>query len=60
MKKVISFLACCLLTVQLFAQAPQRLSYQAIIRNAGNTLVTNAPIRMRISILQGSITGTAV
>ncbi|MBU6158274.1 MAG: hypothetical protein KGP35_04495, partial [Bacteroidetes bacterium] len=60
MKKILFVLASCLLTLQLFAQAPQRLSYQAIVRNANNVLVTNAPIRMRISILQGSITGTAV
>ncbi|MCC6702402.1 MAG: collagen-like protein [Fluviicola sp.] len=36
------------------------MSYQAVIRNASNTLVTNAPIGMRISVLQGSASGTAV
>ena len=43
-----------------FAQAPQKMSYQAIIRNAANTLVSNANIGMRISVLQGTATGTAV
>lgn len=42
------------------AQAPQKMSYQAVIRNAGNTLVASAPVGMQISILQGSSTGTAV
>lgn len=42
------------------AQAPQAMSYQAVIRNASNTLVANAPIGMRISILQTTATGTAV
>ena len=42
------------------AQAPQKMSYQAIIRNASNGLVINANIGMRISILQGSSTGASV
>jgi hypothetical protein len=42
------------------AQAPQKMSYQAVIRDAGNTLVTSVPVGMQISILQGSATGTAV
>ena len=44
----------------LNAQAPQKMSYQAVIRDASNTLVTNAPIGMRISILQGSSAGASV
>jgi hypothetical protein len=43
-----------------FGQAPYFMSYQAVIRDAGNQLVTNAPIGMKVSILQGSATGTAV
>ena len=42
------------------AQAPQKMSYQALIRTAGNVLVTSSPVGMQISILQGSATGTAV
>ena len=46
----------------VFAQAytPQKMSYQAVIRNQSNVLVANTNIAMRISILQGSTTGTAV
>jgi uncharacterized protein (TIGR02145 family) len=40
------------------AQAPQRLSYQAEIRNTSNALVINTLVGMRFSIRQGSTTGT--
>lgn len=59
--KRISVLLLILMTGELlFAQSPNRMSYQAVIRNASNVLVVNAPVKMRISILQGSATGTAV
>ena len=44
----------------MFGQAPQKMSYQAVIRNPSNDLITNASVGMRISILQGSITGGMV
>jgi len=44
----------------LFAQAPQKMSYQAVIRDNANVLQSNKAIGMRISILQGSPTGTLV
>jgi hypothetical protein len=40
------------------AQAPQKMSYQAVLRNASNALVTNTAVGMKISVLQGTITGT--
>ena len=43
-----------------FAQAPQKMSYQAVIRNSSNALITNQAVGMRISILQTSSSGTAV
>ncbi|MBP7103287.1 MAG: hypothetical protein KBA86_08555, partial [Bacteroidales bacterium] len=36
------------------------MSYQAVIRNSSNALVTNTQVGMQISILQGSASGTAV
>ena len=60
MKKIITILAAVLLTASVFAQAPQKMSYQAVIRNASNALVTSTPVGMRISVLQGTSTGTAV
>lgn len=60
MKKIITLLAVALFATTVSAQAPQKMSYQAVIRNASNVLVANANIRMRISVLQGTATGTSV
>lgn len=49
-----------LISTSSFAQAPQKMSYQAVIRNTSNILVTNTAVGMRVSILQGSSTGTPV
>lgn len=43
-----------LLTLSSVAQAPEKMSYQAVIRGANNALVTNQQVGMQISILQGS------
>jgi hypothetical protein len=60
MKRIFTLLTAILVTVCLFSQAPQKLSYQAVVRNASNDLVTNALIGIRISVLQGSTSGAAV
>ena len=60
MKKIYSILVGLLLITSVFAQAPQKMSYQAVIRNSSNTLITSAPVGMQISVLQGSASGTAV
>lgn len=44
----------------VFAQAPNRMSYQAVIRTASNALVINQNVGMQVSILQGSSNGTPV
>ncbi|MFA7401875.1 MAG: FISUMP domain-containing protein [Bacteroidales bacterium] len=43
-----------------FGQSPEKMSYQAVIRNSSNQLVTNQAVGMKISILQGSASGTEV
>ena len=60
MKKIYSIIAGLLLTASVFAQAPQKMSYIAVIRNSSNALITSTPVGMQISILQGSSTGTPV
>jgi hypothetical protein len=60
MKKIFTLLTAVLLSAFVFAQSPQKMSYQAVIRNASNNLVTSATIGMRISILQGSANGISV
>ena len=57
MKNLIPFLFL-LITFSFFAQSPEMMSYQAVIRDANNTLVTNQPVGIRISILQTTTTGT--
>jgi hypothetical protein len=41
-----------------FAQSPQKVSFQAIVRNSSNALVTSANVSLRITLLQGAATGT--
>ena len=61
MKKALLFLFVLMLSAAaLFAQAPQKMSYQAVVRNANNTLVTSQNVSARVSILQGSVNGTPV
>ncbi|MEC5166792.1 hypothetical protein RCH18_002541 [Flavobacterium sp. PL11] len=46
--------------VNVFAQSPEKMSYQAIIRLQDNTLAINSNINLKIVIHQGSISGTTV
>ena len=47
------------MTFNAFTQSPQKMSYQAVIRNTGNQLVTTQ-IGIQISILQGTESGKPV
>lgn len=58
--KIYSIVAGLLLTASVFAQAPQKMTYQAVVRNSSDALVQSSPVGMKVSILQGSVTGTAV
>jgi len=58
MKKIYGLLAGVMLSLPFLAQAPQKMNYQAVIRNASNALLTNQIVQMRISVLQGSDVGT--
>lgn len=74
MKKINTLFAIMLITVAAFAQtskkvsqtnpysvaAPEKMSYQAVIRDAANALVTNQAVGIQISILQTSATGNSV
>ena len=66
MKKITTIIASIVLTIyailpfRVNAQMPQKMSYQAVIRNTSNELVTETVIGMRITILQGTTDGTAV
>jgi len=60
MKKLITILGVIIFTSSVLAQAPNLISYQAVLRNSSGTLITNATVGMRISILHNSATGTPV
>lgn len=52
-------LVLCVMAV-VFAQAPYKFSYQAVVRDFGNNLICNHAVGVQISILQGDINGTIV
>lgn len=60
MKKIITVCAVLLMTASVFAQAPEKMSCQAVVRDGSNVLVSSTAVGMQISILQGSASGTAV
>lgn len=60
MKKIFTLLVIIVLYVTVFAQSPQKFSFQAVIRNSSGQLVSVHSVRIRVSILQGSATGPAV
>jgi|WetSurMetagenome_2_1015567.scaffolds.fasta_scaffold03008_7 trimeric autotransporter adhesin len=58
MRKIFTLAAAILITAGAFSQAPQKMSYQCVIRNSSGVLVTNQSIGIRITILQGTPLGT--
>ena len=60
MKKLITMTIMVLAVAVAMAQAPEKFTYQAVVRNASNQLVANAPVSVRVSILQGGVNGTLV
>jgi hypothetical protein len=60
MKKLTTLCFILLWVVFAFAQTPQLMGYQAIIRNTNNQLVVNNSVGFQVSILQGSATGSSV
>jgi uncharacterized protein (TIGR02145 family) len=60
MKRLIFIFISGIISANIFAQSPEKMSYQAVVRNSSNQLVTNTAVGMKISILQGSANGTVV
>jgi len=60
MKRIFTVVTALLITANLFAQSPEKMSYQAVVRDAANALVTSQSVGMQVSILQGSASGSAV
>jgi hypothetical protein len=60
MKKVFTVIFAVLFASNIYSQTPQKMSYQAVIRNSNGQLVTSQAVGIKISIIQGSETGTSV
>lgn len=66
MRKLLTILAAVLSTAgvlvprQASAQSPEKMSYQAVIRDTDDNLISETQVGMQISILQGSASGTTV
>lgn len=54
MKKLLLSSLFSLLICAIFAQVPQRMNYQSVIRDANDALVVNAPVGVQISIVNGT------
>ncbi len=60
MKQLFIHIVVILFTTFVFAQSPENMGYQAVMRNADNSLISNTVIGVKISILQGTLSGTVV
>ena len=50
MKKILTTIFCIVATTTLFAQVPQSFSFQAVMRNNDNTLMTNQMVHAKFTI----------
>ncbi|NPA36600.1 MAG: PKD domain-containing protein [Chlorobi bacterium] len=61
MKRTFTFFAAFILAaITLMAQSPEKMSYQAVVRDANNDLIKDTQIGIQISILQSTSDGTVV
>ena len=66
MKKIITICTALTMTLSVFlpqqtiAQSPEKMSYQAVVRDGNNNLVSSTSVGIQISILQGSANGNSV
>ncbi|MBD8490977.1 hypothetical protein IFO69_19650 [Echinicola sp. CAU 1574] len=60
MKNIYVLLVLLSISLNVLAQAPQKMSYQAVIRDTNHELVRDATIGLQISILKGSASGSII
>lgn len=60
MKRTLLVIGLILSAILVNAQTPDKMSFQAVIRDGSDNLVTNQNIGMRMSIVQDSVNGSAV
>ena len=59
-KLILSLVAIATISLSSFGQAPEGFKYQAVVRDAGNTVLNNQAVGMQMTIQQGSIGGVTV
>jgi hypothetical protein len=60
MKNLLVVILFSIWAIKSIAQAPNKMSYQAVIRDENNNLISNTQIGIRVSILQGAENGIVV
>ena len=60
MKKLLTLCFFFALAIMTMAQAPQKFTYQAVVRDNSNNLLKNTNVAVTVSLLQGSESGNAV
>lgn len=60
MKKGLITLVNILIIISAWGQAPEKMSYQAVVRDLSSNLTINQSVGVQISILQGGATGSSV
>jgi hypothetical protein len=59
-KTVLLSIGFSIITFFTFAQSPEAFNYQAVIRDAGGSIIKNQSVSLKMSILKGSTTGYTV
>ena len=59
-KQILTFLAGLLICLGVYAQAPEAINYQAVVRDGTGAIVANQNVGIQLSILQGSLFGSTV
>ena len=60
MKKIYLFLTALLLTITGMAQVPDAINFQAIARDANGDIMPNTTIQLRLTVIDGSPSGTEI
>ncbi len=58
--KLLATFAVTLVSLISFGQSPEGFKYQAVVRDVGNSILSNQPVGIQLIIHQGSIGGIAV
>ncbi|MBI5541965.1 MAG: tail fiber domain-containing protein [Bacteroidia bacterium] len=58
MKQFIFSIISIFISIVVFAQSPQSFKYQAVVRDAGGSVIQSQNVNFQISIISGSVNGT--